>query len=123
MQAECNGLQKECSVLRSEKQDMVGKHQKDRSSLQGECASLRVEKEELVKTQQKEKAKLQSECAALRSENEALLQKQQQLEKDLTRSEHRLVCLGCAAHHTTHTHTSPPEPSLADPCAILSPEV
>lgn len=100
MQVECNGLQKECSVLRSEKQDIVGKHQKERSSLQSECASLRAEKEELVKTQQKEKANLQSEYAVLRSENEALLQKQKQLEKDLTRSELRLICLHCAAHHT-----------------------
>lgn len=98
MQMECNNLQKECTVLRSEKQDIVGKHQKERSSLQSECASLRVEKEDLLKTQQKEKANLQSECAALRSENEALLQKQKQLEKDLSRSEHCLICLCC--HHT-----------------------
>lgn len=85
MQGECNGLQKECSVLRSEKQDMVTKHQKERSSLQSEYASLRAEKEELLKTHQKEKGNLQSEAAALRSEKEALLQKQQQLEKDLAR--------------------------------------
>lgn len=86
MQVECNGLQKECSVLRSEKQDVVSKHQKERSGLQNECASLRAEKEELLKTHQKEKGILQSESAALRSEKEALLQKQQQLEKDLARS-------------------------------------
>lgn len=97
MQVECNDLQKECAVLRSEKQDMVGKQQKERSSLQSECASLRVEKEDLLKTQQREKANLQSECAALRSENEALLQKQEQLEKELSRSEPCLVCLCC--HH------------------------
>lgn len=100
MQVECNGLQKECSVLRSEKQDIVGKHQKERSSLQSECASLRVEKEDLVKAQQKEKANLESECAALRSEKEALLEKQKQLEKELTRSELCLVCLCCAADPT-----------------------
>lgn len=99
MQAECNGLQKECSVLRTEKQDLVGKHQKERSTLQSECASLRAEREDLVKTQQKQKASLQSEYAALRTENEALLQKQKQLEKDLTRSEHCLICLRCTAHH------------------------
>lgn len=85
MQVECNGLQKECSVLRSEKQDMMTKQQKERSSLQSEYASLRAEKEELLKTHQKEKGNLQSESAALRSEKEALLQKQQQLEKDLAR--------------------------------------
>lgn len=84
-------------MLRSEKQDIVGKHQKERSSLQSECASLRVEKEGLLETQQREKANLQSECAALRSENEALLQKQKQLEKDLSRSELCLICLCC--HH------------------------
>lgn len=88
MQVECNGLQKECSVLRSEKQDVVNKHQKEKSSLQAECASLRTEKEELLKTHQKEKGSLQSDCAALRSEKEAALQKQKQLEKDLARSVH-----------------------------------
>lgn len=88
MQVECNGLQKECSVLRSEKQDIVNKHQKEKSSLQTECASLRAEKEELLKTHQKEKGSLQSDCAALRSEKEAALQKQKQLEKDLARSVH-----------------------------------
>lgn len=117
MQVECNGLQKECSVLRSEKQDIVGKHQKERSSLQSECASIRVEKEELVKTQQKEKANLQSECAALRSENEALLQKQKQLEKDLARSEHCLIRF--AAHHTPLCLSFHPP----DSCVILSPVV
>lgn len=114
MQVECNNLQKECSVLRSEKQDVVGKHQKERSSLQSECASLRVEKEELLKTQQREKASLQSECAALRSDNEALLQKQKQLEKDLTRSERCLICLCCTPH------ASPSDTSPADSCVILS---
>lgn len=88
MQVECNSLQKECSVLRSEKQDTVNKHQKERGSLQSECASLRAEKEELLKTHQKEKGNLQSDCAALRSEKEAVLQKQKQLEKDLARSVH-----------------------------------
>lgn len=97
MQVECSDLQEECAVLRSEKQDVVGKHQKERSSLQSECASLRVEKEDLLKTKQKEKANLQSECAAVRSENEALLQQHKQLEKDLSRSEHCLICLCC--HH------------------------
>lgn len=86
MQVECNGLQKECSVLRSEKQDIVNKHQKERSSIHSECASLRAEMEELLKTHQKEKGNLQSECGALRSEKEAVLQRQQQLEKDLARS-------------------------------------
>lgn len=88
MQVECNGLQKECSVLRSEKQETVNKHQRERSSLQTECESLRAEKEELLKNYQKEKGNLQSECAALRSEKEAVLQNQKQLEKDLTRSVH-----------------------------------
>lgn len=86
MQVECNGLLKECSALRSEKQDMVNKHQKEKSSLQSECASLRAEKEELLKTHQGEKASLQNECANLRSEKEAVLLKQQQMEKDLARS-------------------------------------
>lgn len=119
MQVECSGLQKECSVLRAEKQDIVSKHQKERSSLQSECASLRVEKEELVKTQQKEKANLQSECAVLRSENEALLQKQKQLEKDLTRSEHSLICLCCAAHRMPLSLSSHP----LTPCVFLPPVV
>lgn len=83
---ECNSLQKECSVLRSEKQDMVNKHQKEKISLQSECASLRAEKEELLKSHQKEKANLQSECAALCSEKEEAVQKQQQLQRDLVRS-------------------------------------
>ena len=86
MQVECNGLQKECSVLRSEKQDMVNKHQKEKISLQNECASLRAEKEELSKCSLKEKTNLQSDCAVLHSEKEAVLHKQQQLEKDLARS-------------------------------------
>lgn len=86
MQVECNGLLKECSALRSEKQDMVNKHQKEKSSLQSECASLTAEKEELLKTHQREKASLQNECASLRSEKEAVLLKQQQMEKDLARS-------------------------------------
>lgn len=89
MQAECNGLQKECGVLRSDKQDIVNKHQKEKSSLQTECASLRAEKEELLKSHQKEKSNLQSECAALHSDKEAVLQMQKQLEKDLARSVHR----------------------------------
>ncbi len=101
MQLECNGLQKECSVLRSEKQDVVNKHQKERSSLQTECASLRAEKEELLKTHQKEKGNLQSDSAALRSEKEAVLQKQKQLEKDLARSVHRATCI-------TQSSVSPP---------------
>lgn len=88
MQVECNGLQKECSVLRSEKQDIVNKQQKERSGLQSECASLRAEREELLKAHQKDKGGLQSDCAALRSEKEAVLQKQKQLEKDLARSVH-----------------------------------
>lgn len=86
IQMECNGLQKECSVLRSEKQDMVNNHQKEKISLQSECSSLRAEKEELLKSHQKEKANLQSECAALRAEKEEALQKQQQLQRDLVRS-------------------------------------
>lgn len=86
MQVECNGFLKECSALRSEKQDMVNKHQKEKSSLQSECASLRAEKEELLKTHQREKASLQNECANLRSEKEAVLLKQQQMEQDLARS-------------------------------------
>lgn len=94
MQVECNGLHKECSVLRSEKQDIVNKHQKEKSSLQSECASLRAENEELLKTHQKDKSNLQSECAALRTEKEAALQKQQQLEKDLARSVHWSTLLG-----------------------------
>lgn len=88
MQAECNSLQKECSVLRSEKQDIASKHQKERSSLQTECVSLRAEKEELLRTHQKEQGNMQSECAAVHSEKEVLLQKQKQLEKDLARSVH-----------------------------------
>lgn len=86
MQGECNGLLKECSALRSEKQDMVNKHQKEKSGLQSECASLRAEKEDLLKTQHREKASLQDECTKLRSEKEAAQLKQQQLEKDLARS-------------------------------------
>lgn len=86
MQVECNGLLKECSALRSEKQDVVNKHQKEKSGLQSECASLRAEKEDLLKTQQRERAGLQDECTKLRSEKEAALLKQQQLEKDLARS-------------------------------------
>lgn len=86
MQVECNGLLKECSALRSEKQDVVNKHQKEKSGLQSECASLRAEKEDLLKTQQREKAGLQDECTKLRSEKEAALLKQQQFEKDLARS-------------------------------------
>lgn len=98
MQVECNGLQKECSVLRSEKQDVANTHQKERSSLQTECASLRAEKEELLKTHQKEKGNLQTECAALRSEKEALLQKQKQLEKDLARSVHQVTLSRAQLH-------------------------
>lgn len=94
MQVECNGLHKECSVLRSEKQDIVNKHQKEKSSLQSECASFRAENEELLKAHQKDKSNLQSECAALRTEKEAALQKQQQLEKDLARSVHWSTLLG-----------------------------
>lgn len=86
MQVECNGLLKECSALRSEKQDVANKHQKEKSGLQSECASLRAEKEDLLKTQQREKAGLQDECTNLRSGKEAALLKQQQLEKDLARS-------------------------------------
>lgn len=86
MQVECNGLLKECSALRSEKQDVANKHQKEKSGLQNECASLRAEKEDLLKTQQREKAGLQDECTNLRSEKEAALLKQQQLEKDIARS-------------------------------------
>ncbi|XP_075883201.1 sarcolemma associated protein b isoform X2 [Nelusetta ayraudi] len=83
MQVECNGLLKECSALRSEKQDVANKHQKEKSGLQSECASLRAEKEDLLKTQQRENAGLQDECTNLRSGKEAALLKQQQLEKDL----------------------------------------
>lgn len=108
MQVECNGLQKECSVLRSEKQDMMSKHQKERSSLQSEYASLRAEKEELLKTHQKEKGNLQSESAALRSEKEALLQKQQQLEKDLARLVSnippKILCTFCLIYLTLLQH-------------------
>lgn len=99
MQVECNGLQKECSVLRSEKQDIVNKQQKEKSSLQSECASLRAENEELLKTHQKEKSNLQSECAALRTEKEAELQKRQQLEKDLARSVYWSTLLGALYPH------------------------
>lgn len=136
MQVECNSLQKECSVLRSEKQDIVNKHQKERSSLQTECASLRAEKEELLKTHQKEKGNMQSECAAVRSEKEVLLQKQKQLEKDLARSVHwdtlsrvqlqpHLLCTLCpiwlcsncfATQYTTHLL---PDPSPIELSVIL----
>lgn len=132
MQVECNGLQKECSVLRSEKQDVANKHQKERSSLQTECASLRAEKEELLKTHQKEKGNLQTECAALRSEKEALLQKQKQLEKDLARSVHQVTLSRAQLHphlcapsdsfdsatqYTTHLSLSDPSP--IEPSVIL----
>lgn len=109
MQVECNGLQKECSVLRSEKQDVANKHQKERSSLQNECASLRAEKEELLKTHQKEKGNLQSECTALHSEKEALLQKQKQLEKDLARSVHQVALSRAQLHpHLSDSFDSAP---------------
>lgn len=99
MQAECNGLQKECSVLRSERQEIVNKHQKEKSSLQSECASLRAEKEELTKTHLKEKGNLQSDCAAQRSEKEAVLQKQQQLEKELAGSVSNRTTNAASSNH------------------------
>lgn len=86
LQVECNGLQKECSVLRADKQEIVNKHQKEKSGLQSECGALRAEKDEILKSHQNERATLHSECVALRSEKEALLHKQQQLEKEVIRS-------------------------------------
>lgn len=68
VQEECYGLQKECALLRSEKQDLVNKQQKEKNALQSECAALRRDKEEL------------------QSEREATVQKQHQLEKELSRS-------------------------------------
>lgn len=107
MQVEYNGLLKECSGLRSEKQDMVNKHQNEKSGLQSECASLRAEKEELLKTVQREKAGLQGECTNLRSEKEAALLKQQQLEKDLARSvlHLSLFSTGPALHPRRSSHS------------------
>uniref|UniRef100_A0A3P8X5B6 Sarcolemma associated protein b n=1 Tax=Cynoglossus semilaevis TaxID=244447 RepID=A0A3P8X5B6_CYNSE len=66
VQEECYGLQKECALLRSEKQDLVNKQQKEKNALQSECAALRRDKEEL------------------QSEREATVQKQHQLEKELS---------------------------------------
>ena len=111
-------LQRECSALRSEKQELLNKSQKERGSLQSECASLRAEKEELLRVHQKEKGSLQSECAGLRSEREAILKKQQQLEKDLVRSvvpHHHILefksvnqCLcQCCTHRDLLIHSHP----------------
>uniref|UniRef100_A0A3P9PNA9 Sarcolemma associated protein b n=1 Tax=Poecilia reticulata TaxID=8081 RepID=A0A3P9PNA9_POERE len=84
MQMECNGLQKECSVLRSDKQDMVNKHQKEKNSLQSEYASLRAEKEEIVKAHQKEKASvLRGQNTDLNSKLKVLEESQQELERNL----------------------------------------
>lgn len=104
MQVECNGLQKECSVLRSDKQDMVNKHQKEIISLQSECASLRAEKEDLLKTHQK-----------VCSEKEGMLQKQQQLEKDLVRS---VLCNITMSSAQLHPHLGCPSISFAFCCTV-----
>ncbi|CAL8367783.1 unnamed protein product [Lota lota] len=87
MQKEHNSLQKECAALRSEKQDLVNKHQAERGHLQGEGAALRAQMDQLLDSQQKEKLSAQSECAALRAERDALLEKQQQMEMELTCSQ------------------------------------